>query len=83
MDSLCFFQTSFFLPNVHHSFLKSQRILTFMIRKAKGFELMKIVFIIDLSTFGSKVLFNLKTMDFENVPSTKIVHVYVIESMNA
>jgi hypothetical protein len=54
-----------------------------MIRKAKGFELMKIVFIIDLSTFGSKVLFNLKTMDFENVPSTKIVHVYVIESMNA
>jgi len=25
----------------------------------------------------------LKIMDFENVPSTKVVHVYVIEGMNA
>jgi hypothetical protein len=54
-----------------------------MIRKAKGFELLKIIFIIDLSTFGSKVLLNLKIMDFENVPLTKVVYVYVIESMNA
>ncbi len=50
-----------------------------MIRRAKGFELMKIVFIIDLNTFGSKVLLTLKIMDFENVPLTKVVHVYVIE----
>jgi hypothetical protein len=54
-----------------------------MIRKAKGFELMKIVFIINLSTFGSKVLLSLKIMDFENVPLTKVVHVYVIKSMDA
>jgi hypothetical protein len=54
-----------------------------MIRKAKGLELMKIVFIIDLSTFGPKVLLTLKIMDFENVPLTKVVHVYVIEGMNA
>jgi hypothetical protein len=53
-----------------------------MIRRAKGFELMKIVFIIDFSTFGSKVLLTLKIMDFENVPLAKVVHVYVIKSMN-
>jgi hypothetical protein len=50
-----------------------------IIRRAKGFELMKIVFIIDLNTFGSKMLLTLKIMDFENVPLTKVVHVYVIE----
>jgi hypothetical protein len=50
------------------------KVLTLMIRRAKGFELMKIVFIIDLSTFGSKVLLTLKIMGFENVPLTKLVH---------
>jgi hypothetical protein len=52
-----------------------------MIRKAKGFELMKIIFITNLSTFGSKVFLILKIMDFENVPFTKVVHVYVIKGM--
>jgi hypothetical protein len=28
MDSPCFFQCFFFLPNVHHSFFKLERILT-------------------------------------------------------
>ncbi len=50
-----------------------------MIRRAKEFEVMKIIFIIDLNTFGSKILLTLKIMDFENVPLTKVVHVYVIE----
>ncbi len=54
-----------------------------MIRKAKGLKLMKIVFMIDLNPFGSKVFLNLKIMDFENVSLTKIVPVYVIERMNA
>jgi hypothetical protein len=36
-----------------------------------------------LNTFGSKVLLTLKILDFENVPLTKVVHVYVIEGMNA
>jgi len=53
-----------------------------MVRKAKGLELIKIVFIVDLSTFGSKVLLTLKIMNFENVPLTKIVYVYVINDMN-
>jgi hypothetical protein len=44
---------------------------------------MKIVFIIDLNTFGSSVLFTLKIMDFENVTLTKAVHIYVIKGMNA
>ncbi len=30
-----------------------------------------------------KSAFNLKNMDFENVPLTKFVHIYVIEGMNA
>jgi len=54
-----------------------------MIRKAKGVELMKIVFITDLSTFGSNVLLTLKIMDFKNVVLIKQIHIYVIEGMNA
>jgi hypothetical protein len=44
---------------------------------------MKIVFLTDLNTFGSKVFFTLKIMNFENVSLTKVVHVYVIKGMNA
>ncbi len=43
---------------------------------------MKIVLIIDLSTFGSNVFLTLKIMDFENVALTKVVYI-VIEGMNA
>jgi hypothetical protein len=38
-----------------------------MIRRAKEFELMKIVFITHLRTLGSKVLLTLKIMNFEIV----------------
>jgi hypothetical protein len=48
-----------------------------MIRSAKGLELMKIVFITHLNTFGSKVLLTLKNMDFESVALTKVVHIYM------
>jgi hypothetical protein len=44
---------------------------------------MKIDFITNLNTFGSKVFLTLKIMNFKNVFLTKVVHVYVIESMNA
>jgi len=54
-----------------------------MIRKAKGLERMKIIFITYLNIFGSKVILTLKIMDFENVALTKVVHIYVIEGMNA
>ncbi len=54
-----------------------------MIRKAKGLELMKIVFITHLNTFGSKVFLTLKIMDFENVTLTKVIHIYLIKGMNA
>jgi hypothetical protein len=54
-----------------------------MIRRAKGLEFMKILFITNLSIFGSKVILTLKNMEFENMPLTKVVHVYVIEGMNA
>jgi hypothetical protein len=53
-----------------------------MIKKTKGFEVVKIVFITLLSTFGSKVFLTLKVMDFENVPLTKVVHIYMIKGMN-
>jgi hypothetical protein len=59
-----------------------ERILTLMIRRAKGLELMKIIFITNFNTFGSKMFLILKFMDFENLLLTKVVHVYVIEGMN-
>jgi hypothetical protein len=53
-----------------------------MIRRMKGLELMKIVFITNLSTFGSNMLIlTLKSMDFENVALTKCVHGYVIKGI--
>jgi len=54
-----------------------------MIRKTKGFELMKIVFITNLNTFDSNVFLTLKIMDFENATLIKVVHIYVIKDMNA
>jgi hypothetical protein len=54
-----------------------------MIRGAKGLELMKLIFITNLSAFGSKVFLTLKFLDFENVSLTKVVDVYMIEGMNA
>jgi hypothetical protein len=60
-----------------------ERILTLIIRRAKGLELMKIVLITNLNTFGSKMLLTLKIMDFESVTLTKVVHIYVIMGMNA
>jgi hypothetical protein len=44
-----------------------------MIRKKKRLELMMFFYIIDLSTFDSKVFLISKIMDFENVPLIKIV----------
>jgi hypothetical protein len=54
-----------------------------MIRKAKGLEFMKIVFITHLNTFGSKVFLTLKIMDFGNVALAKVVHIYVIKGLNS
>jgi hypothetical protein len=44
---------------------------------------MKTISIIDLNTFGWKVILNLNIKDFENVLLTKVVYVYVIKGMNA
>jgi len=54
-----------------------------MIRRAKGLEPMNLFFIIDFNTFGSNVFLTLKIMDLKNVALMKIVHIYVIEGMNA
>jgi hypothetical protein len=54
-----------------------------MIRREKGLEIMKIIFITNFSTFGSKLFLTLKIMDFESVVVTKVVHIYLIEGMNA
>jgi hypothetical protein len=37
-----------------------------MIKRAKGFELMIFLYIINWNTFDSKVFFTFKIMDFEN-----------------
>ncbi len=57
------------------------KILTLMTIKEKGLEPMKIVYITNLSTFGSNVLLTLKIMSFENVVSIKVVHIYVIKGI--
>ncbi len=54
-----------------------------MIKKEKGLEKMKIIFITNLNTFGSNMLLTLKIMDFQNMALTKVIHIYVIEGMNA
>jgi len=56
-----------------------ERILTMMIKRAKVFEVMKIVFVTHLNTFGSQLLLTLKIMDFEDVALTKVVDIYVME----
>jgi hypothetical protein len=56
---------------VHYSFSKLEKILTLMIRRAKGLELMKLFFMTLLSTFGSKMFLTLKIMDFEIFLLTK------------
>jgi hypothetical protein len=58
--------------------LKIKRILTLMIKKTKGLEMMKFDFITHLNTFGSKVFLSLKIMDFQNVFLIKVVHKYMI-----
>jgi len=44
---LIFFKHFFFLPNVHRSFLKLERILTLMSRRGKKIELMIFIFILN------------------------------------
>jgi hypothetical protein len=69
---LIFFKHFFSLPNVHDSFWKLERILTLIIKKENGLELMKIVYITHLNTFRSNMFLTLKIMDFENVVLTKL-----------
>jgi hypothetical protein len=54
-----------------------------MIRRAKRLEFIKIVLLTNLNTFGSNMPLTLKIIDFENVVLTKVVHIYVIEGINA
>ncbi len=44
---------------------------------------MNFFYITNLSTFGSNAFLTLKIMDFKNVALTKVVHIHVIEGMNA
>jgi hypothetical protein len=54
-----------------------------MIRRAKGLEVIKIIFIIDFNTFGSNMFLIMKIMGFENVALTKTIHIYMIKGLNA
>jgi hypothetical protein len=53
-----------------------------MILRLKGFKLM-IFFYNPFEHIWIKSTFDPKIMDFENAPLTKLVHIYVIEGMNA
>ncbi len=54
-----------------------------MSRRAKGLELMNSFYNPFEHIWLSKVLLTLKILDFENVVLTKVVHIYLIEVMNA
>jgi hypothetical protein len=54
-----------------------------MIGKAKGLELMIFFIYNSFEHIWFKSVLTLKIMDFESVALTKIVHIYVIECMNA
>jgi hypothetical protein len=54
-----------------------------MNRRVKELELMNYFFITHLSTFGSKLVLTLKIIDFEKVPLTKVINIYVMGGMNA
>jgi hypothetical protein len=64
MDSPCFFQVSFFLPNVHHSFLELKMILTLMIKMEKGFEPMNFFNINPFEHIWFKSAFDLQNYKF-------------------
>jgi hypothetical protein len=80
-----FFSNVFFSTKCVPFFLKIEKdfnILTLMIKKAKGFELMNF-FYNPFEHIWFKSVFDPKNYGFENVPLTKVVHVYVIKGMNA
>jgi hypothetical protein len=81
VHNLSFFQTFLLKTKCTPFVLKIGKILTLNIKKVKGLEIM--ILIINLNTFGSNMFFTLKFMDFENVVLVTIVHIYVIEGMNA
>ncbi len=60
-----------------HHLSNLERILTLMIRRAKGLELMEFFFITNLNTFGSNVFLTLKIMDSENVASKKKLFIFM------
>jgi hypothetical protein len=63
--------------HVNYGKVGSPRVAQMTIRRAKGFELMKFVFMTHLNTFGSKVFLILKIMDFENVVLTIYIYIYI------
>jgi hypothetical protein len=52
---------------MHHSFSKLDWILTLTIKRKKGIEMVKFIFIAHLNVFGSNMLLALKIMNFEDV----------------
>ncbi len=82
---LIFFKCFFSTKCAHHSFWKLERILTLMIKRAKGLEQMKIVFITHLNKFGSKTCaFDLENYGFWKCGFNKSCsYIHVIEGMNA
>jgi hypothetical protein len=67
---VCIF-LNIFLPTKCAPFLlKIEKDFNIEIKRAKGFELMKTIFITHLNTFSSKVPLTLKIMSFENMALT-------------
>jgi hypothetical protein len=48
-----------------------------MIKRTKRLELIKLIFITNLNTFGLIMFLTLQIMDLENVALTKIIHIVI------
>ncbi len=83
VDYPYFFQTSFFSTNCAQLLLKVRDDFNIDVYKGKKSWMDDFFFITNFNTFGSNVLLTLKIIDFENMTLTKVVHVYMIEGMNA
>jgi hypothetical protein len=67
-----------------HSFSKLETILTLMIKRTKGIKIDEVFFTTHLNIFCSNMfLVKLKIKNFEDVVLTKVIHFYVVKSMNA
>jgi hypothetical protein len=67
----------FFFPNMHHFFFKFEKNINLMIKREKrNWNWRNSILQHILNTFGSNLHLILKITKFENISSTKVIHLY-------